>query len=139
MHNVIQFPTGGTVAPEQRAVPAEGGGQDVFSPDQAAQLTLEDGRLYGWASREGRLSAHYWPLEADLKALLGRHGAAAAAMRLGLPVPFVRGWAIELGLDRIRRIGGAPEDEAAEDAAPTAPLSPLADDAFRWSETSACA
>jgi hypothetical protein len=143
MSNVIQFPTGAALAADGPSAPVESGEQKVFSQDQAAQLTFEDGRLYGWASREGRLPAHYWQLEADLRGLLHLHGVVLAARLLALPVPFVRGWAVEVGLGAPGRIRAAEEAvrsaSLAADTALGCTVPALADDAFFWNGTTACA
>jgi hypothetical protein len=140
MNNVIQFPGGGRMASEVRSPPAPAAvhEQQVFSPEQVEQLTYEDGCLYGWASREGRLPAHYWPLEADLKDLVAQHGIVMAAHHLALPVLFVRGWALELGVGAPGRVSPILDRDLTEPAVAGA-VSPLADDAFLWSGTPACA
>jgi hypothetical protein len=136
MNNVIYFPSG-SAAPERRFAPASETRQDVFTPEQAASLTYEDGQLYGWASREGRLPAHYWRLEADLKTLVTQHGVVTAAQSLALPVLFVRGWVVEIGLDAPRKGRSIQVAEVTmaqpEHALPFLAASPLADDAFLWS------
>jgi hypothetical protein len=140
MTNVIQFPCGGRGAPKAQPAPVPGNEQQVFSPDQIEQLTFEDGSLYGWASREGRLPAHYWRLEADLKDLVVHHGVVMAAHHLALPVLFVRGWAAELGVVGAGRTWpGSDRLSAAQDPTASVAVSPLADDAFLWSGTPACA
>jgi hypothetical protein len=143
MHNVIQFPSRGRSAPDSRTAQAEGREQQVFSQEQAAQLTYDDGLLYGWAAQDGRLPAHYWQLEADLRELVVHHGVVMAAVRLDLPVPFVRGWAVELGVDNPQRLRALQQTEPAPDlsaeAAAAFAVSPLADDAFFWVGTSVCA
>jgi hypothetical protein len=141
MKNVIQFPVG-TAARDERLADRPGGEQDVFSADQAANLTYDDGRLYGWASREGRLPAHYWELERSLTALVLEQGVILAARRLGLAVPFVRGWSVEIGIQSPgRAVQAAADRSAASPEAPAggAPVSPLADDAFPWLGAPACA
>jgi hypothetical protein len=136
MNNVIYFPSG-TAAPENRFPPGPEHRQDVFTPEQADSLTFEDGQLYGWASREGRLPAHYWRLEADLRSLVTQYGVVTAAQSLALPVLFVRGWVVEIGQAAariVRSIQGAESTALQpEHGSPVLPSSPLADDAFLWS------
>ncbi|MBM1174360.1 hypothetical protein [Microvirga arabica] len=97
MTNVLVFPAG-TAAPEAHRRSSTRTPETVFTPDQDARLTFEQGRLYGWSSRDGMLPLAYWSLETDLRALVPPHGVGLAACRLGLPAPFVRGWAVGLGL-----------------------------------------
>ncbi|PVE25578.1 hypothetical protein DC522_04435 [Microvirga sp. KLBC 81] len=135
MTNVIPFPAG-TAAPEIRCATSFQTAQTVFSPVQAAELSYEDGRLYGWASRDGRLPFDYWRLEADLRVLIAAQGVVMAAHRLVLPVPFVRGWALELGLAAPGRLTSQSKTGVQPPVTPASgancAAAPLADDGMWW-------
>ncbi|MGF9759793.1 hypothetical protein AAII07_31820 [Microvirga sp. 0TCS3.31] len=130
MTNVIVFPAW-TTAPEAHQRSSAQTPETVFTPDQAARLTFEQGRLYGWASRDGMLPLAYWSFETGLRDLVPAHGVGIAACRLGLPAPFVRGWAVGLGLVAPGLMLDPERPPAAAVPEPGAPL--LSEDGLCWS------
>jgi hypothetical protein len=108
--------------------------QAVFTPEHAATLTFEDGQLYGWAAREGRLPFAYWALDNAVKHLVPAYGVVTGAARLALPVPFVRAWAVELGLVALARADRSARSVHGSDQQRNlaSPAFALSDDGIDW-------